>query len=734
MASTIHDAHERRRSIWLFWSLFIHALALVGLWFTPVRQLLIQDSAPPPQPRVTAPQIERIIEQVRQTAADEAREEVQQLIASENVLRFNMQESVEAYKEQVEQWSTEAPRTAMDHLQEVRDAQQQALELAQEAMKQMEQAVQAPDDTAQAELREARQAQNKVSEAQAIAQDAQREIVRALTFLDEHYREVQDAHREAFEAQTAAAEAQDQAREFSERAADLDAQIPRLESLLDRQKNVMELNDNRANDAATALEDHQKSLQELKETLAQAEESKKEQIQKQVERVEQRERVAQENVERYTQRVETTRDEVAKLNTSLERAKLERQEIQQQLTGTQNEAVEAQQNANQKHEEATLKLEETIASKTPVNPASPPEETLTQLEKPDTPLLREMDIADLYEHAVEVEARMTELFRQQRAAENAVAAKIPMDESLTHTQSVAVDRPEINDTLLRTPVNTPAESETHRQEVDKVQAELQDMTATAQRLLGLSSRGQGTEMQVSFAPETASMGNGESSAPQQTDMLHELQQMAAESETERYKNVAPLMRAAVGATPLSPGPRSMDVMAAPSPDLPAARRIATSPTGRSHPGWVYLDSWHIIGPFSNPNRRHIDTIFPPESVIDLDAVYHDDTGRELRWKFQHTPRVALVPRDDEPYAIFYGYTEIWCESDMDVTIAIGSDDYSKVWVNGLMVWASGKQHKAWRPDEGIRTVYMQEGLNRILMRLENGQHGSSMSVMLNLEN
>lgn len=57
-------------------------------------------------------------------------------------------------------------------------------------------------------------------------------------------------------------------------------------------------------------------------------------------------------------------------------------------------------------------------------------------------------------------------------------------------------------------------------------------------------------------------------------------------------------------------------------------------------------------------------------------------------------------------------------------MAIGSDDFSKVWVNDQLIWASGKQQKKWRVDEGLRKIHFNKGVNRVLFRVENG-HGQT---------
>jgi len=119
-------------------------------------------------------------------------------------------------------------------------------------------------------------------------------------------------------------------------------------------------------------------------------------------------------------------------------------------------------------------------------------------------------------------------------------------------------------------------------------------------------------------------------------------------------------------------------------------------------------------------------------VIDLDATYLVE-GTAVRWSFVQNPAPAVRPPLERPYAIYYAYTELWCDEARDLWIAVGSDDYSKIWLNNLLVWASGTQHKSWRANEGYRKVKFQQGLNRILMRVENGHAGCAFSLMVRMQ-
>ncbi len=92
----------------------------------------------------------------------------------------------------------------------------------------------------------------------------------------------------------------------------------------------------------------------------------------------------------------------------------------------------------------------------------------------------------------------------------------------------------------------------------------------------------------------------------------------------------------------------------------------------------------------------------------------------------------VTPPNAEPYGIWYGYTELRLDRDCDLWVAIGSDDKSKIWLNDFLIWESAPQHKPWRPNEGFRKIHFRAGVNRLLYRCENGQHGMGWSFAINL--
>ena len=155
----------------------------------------------------------------------------------------------------------------------------------------------------------------------------------------------------------------------------------------------------------------------------------------------------------------------------------------------------------------------------------------------------------------------------------------------------------------------------------------------------------------------------------------------------------------------------------------------------SRAGWLYLDTWYMIGPWENKGKIDYNTTHPPEFEIDLGKIYadgkKDKSGlpRELKWNFTQSSAIKIVPPVEESNSTYYAWTEVYFDEGQDMRIAIASDDAAKVWINDLLVWEDQGQ-SAWSLDEGFRQVYFKSGYNKILVRIENGPVLCTFSVVV----
>lgn len=169
-------------------------------------------------------------------------------------------------------------------------------------------------------------------------------------------------------------------------------------------------------------------------------------------------------------------------------------------------------------------------------------------------------------------------------------------------------------------------------------------------------------------------------------------------------------------------------------------------------GWLYINTWYMIGPWESYGRGDFAQTHPPEVSIDLDAVYTDgmvgmgvaETDADpievrgpavrldgtLRWKFMQSESMHNVVPVTADHATYYAYTEIYFDEPETMLVAIGTDDSGKLWINGEEVWQD--EGTSWyKIDEHIEPFDFRQGWNRILVRLENvGGSAAGFSLLI----
>lgn len=166
----------------------------------------------------------------------------------------------------------------------------------------------------------------------------------------------------------------------------------------------------------------------------------------------------------------------------------------------------------------------------------------------------------------------------------------------------------------------------------------------------------------------------------------------------------------------------------------------------SRKGWLYINTWYMIGPWENFGKDDFSIIHPPELSIDLDAVYTDGqigrgiaetesdplqiVGNEvkldgtLRWKFMQSESMHNTVPVTTDHSTYYAYTELYFDEATDMLVALGTDDSGRVWINGKDVWQD-KGTSWYHIDEYIVSFRFQKGWNKILFRLENAGGGAT---------
>ena len=160
---------------------------------------------------------------------------------------------------------------------------------------------------------------------------------------------------------------------------------------------------------------------------------------------------------------------------------------------------------------------------------------------------------------------------------------------------------------------------------------------------------------------------------------------------------------------------------------------------------VYLDTWYVIGPFAGHGDESLQTGYPPEDDVDLDAAYPGPEGRTLTWRFTSRGFYPFVPPERRADAVYYAYTELRVDDERDVWLAIAADRDSEMWLDERLVWVSSPGDKPWyhppyylRDElvgslslaEGQRRVHLTAGVHRLLFKLVEGDERAFFSVVL----
>ena len=150
-------------------------------------------------------------------------------------------------------------------------------------------------------------------------------------------------------------------------------------------------------------------------------------------------------------------------------------------------------------------------------------------------------------------------------------------------------------------------------------------------------------------------------------------------------------------------------------------------------GWLFIDTWYIIGPWGQKGGS-LRPPLPPETLVDLDATY---SGREMRgsgeraeleWRFVQSNTVRVTPPDETTRAVYFAYTELFFEEETTALLAVATDDWSKLWLNDMLI-LQDTSTSTWTLSEHFRKVTFRQGVNTFLLRLENGQGRCNFSII-----
>jgi hypothetical protein len=134
-----------------------------------------------------------------------------------------------------------------------------------------------------------------------------------------------------------------------------------------------------------------------------------------------------------------------------------------------------------------------------------------------------------------------------------------------------------------------------------------------------------------------------------------------------------------------------------------------------------IADWKVIGPFPGSPEQGLDTVYPPEKSIDLDARYEGKKGK-VRWKDYVTKDpYGVVDLNaavgDEPAAVGYALAEFTAARPRAVELRLGCYNAFKLWVNGDLVLDRRDAFTGMSLDHYVGKAHLRAGKNRILVKL-----------------
>jgi hypothetical protein len=136
----------------------------------------------------------------------------------------------------------------------------------------------------------------------------------------------------------------------------------------------------------------------------------------------------------------------------------------------------------------------------------------------------------------------------------------------------------------------------------------------------------------------------------------------------------------------------------------------------------FIESWQVVGPFSNTERKGFATSYPPEHAVDLTATYAGKEG-EVTWL---PPTIATdygnvnlnKVIDKHMGAVAYAWVSILSPISQAVECRWMTPNASKLWVNGKLVAEHEIYHAAADPfDQYKAPAELRQGSNTIMLKV-----------------
>jgi hypothetical protein len=137
--------------------------------------------------------------------------------------------------------------------------------------------------------------------------------------------------------------------------------------------------------------------------------------------------------------------------------------------------------------------------------------------------------------------------------------------------------------------------------------------------------------------------------------------------------------------------------------------------------FAFITRYSVIGPFDNPNGKLLETAYPPEKEIRLDAQYDGKIGK-VAWKPLATTNeygIVDIAKQVHPYkgATMYLLAEFESSQARKLELRLATQNAWKIWLNGQLLFSRNEYHRGAVFDQYRVPAEMRAGRNTILLKL-----------------
>lgn len=137
--------------------------------------------------------------------------------------------------------------------------------------------------------------------------------------------------------------------------------------------------------------------------------------------------------------------------------------------------------------------------------------------------------------------------------------------------------------------------------------------------------------------------------------------------------------------------------------------------------FAFITRYTVIGPFDNPNGKLLETAYPPEKEIRLDAQYDGKIGK-VAWKpLTATNEYGIldIAKQVHPYkgATMYLLAEFDSPNARKLELRLATQNSWKIWLNGRLLFSRYEYHRGSAFDQYRVPAEMRAGRNTILLKL-----------------